>query len=51
MGGGALEQRVQRAAEAVLAEQNYVRPIDVFLGLGWLTLAHLEDWRHGGPNA
>jgi|SRR6476661_1935988 len=43
----ALDQRVRRAAEAVLAKQNYVRPIDVFLGLGWLTPAHLEDWRHG----
>lgn len=47
MNGSALDQRVRRAAEAVLAKQNYVRPIDVFLGLGWLTPAHLEDWRHG----
>lgn len=34
MGSAKLEQRVERAAEAVLAEQRYVTAIDVFLGLG-----------------
>ena len=47
MGGAALEQRVQRAAEAALAEQPYVSAIDVFLGLGWLAPTHLDEWRQG----
>lgn len=47
MGGAALEQRVERAAEAVLAEQRYVSAIDVFLGLGWLAPPHVDEWRQG----
>jgi len=47
MGGTALEQRVRRAAEVALAEQRYVSAVDVFLGLGWLVPAHLDEWRQG----
>ncbi|MGH3764765.1 MAG: hypothetical protein ACRDTX_06395 [Pseudonocardiaceae bacterium] len=47
MGGAALEQRVERAAEAALAEKSYVSAIDVFLGLGWLAPTHLDEWRQG----
>ena len=47
MGGVALEQRVERAAEAALAEQRYVSAIDVFSGLGWLAPPHLDEWRQG----
>jgi hypothetical protein len=47
MGGAALEQRVERAAQAVLAEQPYVSAIDVLLGLGWLAPTHLDEWRQG----
>jgi len=47
MSGTALEQRVRRAAEAALAEKRYVSAIDVFLGLGWLVPAHLDEWRRG----
>jgi hypothetical protein len=47
MGGTALEQRVRRVAETTLAEQRYVSAIDVFLGLGWLTPLHLDEWRRG----
>lgn len=47
MGGTALEQRVRRAAETTLAKQRYVSAIDVFLGLGWLTPTHLEEWQQG----
>jgi hypothetical protein len=43
----ALEQRVERAAEAALAEQSYVSAIDVFLGLGWLAPTHHDQWRQG----
>jgi hypothetical protein len=42
-----LEQRVTRAAEAVLAEQRFVSAIDVLLGLGWLAPSHLDQWRQG----
>lgn len=47
MGGTALEQRVERAAEVALAEQRYVSAIDVLLGLGWLAPPHLDEWRQG----
>jgi hypothetical protein len=47
MGGAAIEQRVERAAEAALAQQRYVSAIDVFLGLGWLAPTHLDEWRQG----
>ncbi|MDE3076547.1 MAG: DUF2293 domain-containing protein, partial [Chloroflexota bacterium] len=42
-----LEARVVRAAEAALAEQKVVAVIDVLLGIGWLPMARVEDWRHG----
>ncbi len=42
-----LEARVQRAAEAALAEQNYVTPIDVLVGVGWLTSPAVDRWRQG----
>jgi hypothetical protein len=42
-----LDDRVQRAAEAALAKQNYVSPIDVLAGVGWLDPAALARWRRG----
>ena len=42
-----IEARVRRVAEQALAEQPYVRPIDVLLGLGWLAPSHLDQWRQG----
>ena len=42
-----LEQRVIRAAEATLAEQSYVSPVNVLLRLGWLAPTHLDLWRQG----
>lgn len=47
MGGAALAQRVEQAAEAALAKQSYVSAIDVLLGLGWLAPTHLDEWRQG----
>jgi hypothetical protein len=38
---------VRRAAEEALAEQQYVRPVDVLLGVGWLAPTHLDEWRQG----
>ena len=42
-----IEERVRRVAEQALAEQHYVRPVDVLLGLGWLAPSHLNEWRQG----
>ena len=42
-----LEDRVSRVAEAVLAERNVVSPIDVLIGLGWLSPQAVDAWRQG----
>jgi hypothetical protein len=46
-GGRSLEERVVRAAEAALAHQQFVGPVDVLLGLGWLPASRLKAWRLG----
>lgn len=46
-GPGDLERRVVRAAEAALAERQVVSPLDVLVGLGWLTSSHVAMWRQG----
>lgn len=45
--GASLEERVVRAAEAVLAEQQYVSAVDVLVRLGWLAPSHVDQWRQG----
>lgn len=35
------------AAEAALAENDYVTPIDVLVGIGWLHSSHVDRWRQG----
>lgn len=42
-----IDDRVSRAAEAVLAELQYVTPIDVLIGVGWLTSSAVDRWRQG----
>src|SRR5258705_459689 len=42
-----LNRRVTQAAEAALAEQQYVSTTDVLVGLGWLTPSHIDRWRQG----
>lgn len=42
-----LEPRVARIAEATLADQRFVTPIDVLIGLGWLDEAKADLWRKG----
>src|ERR1700719_1564928 len=42
-----LADRVIKAAEASLAAQNYVSPIDVLLGIGWLDPGAVQRWRQG----
>jgi hypothetical protein len=42
-----LSERVIRAAEAALASQQYVSPIDVLVGIGWLDPGAVKRWRQG----
>jgi hypothetical protein len=42
-----LADRVIKAAEAALAAQDYVSPIDVLVGIGWLDPRTVERWRWG----
>lgn len=42
-----VEQRVRQVAESALAQQRFVSPVDVLLGLGWLAPSHLNLWRQG----
>jgi hypothetical protein len=42
-----LDERVIRAAEAALAAQNYVSPVDVLVGIGWLDPGALARWQRG----
>lgn len=43
----ALTDRVVGTAEAALAAQGYVSPIDVLVGIGWLDVPTKERWRRG----
>lgn len=42
-----LSNRVVRAAETALAKQDYVAPIDVLVGMGWLDPGSVKRWRQG----
>jgi hypothetical protein len=42
-----LTDRVIKAAEAALAAKNYVSPVDVLVGIGWLDPAALKRWQQG----
>jgi len=46
-----LEHRVVAAAQAALARQGSVSPLDVLAGIGWLPSGLVDDWRRGrvGP--
>src|SRR5712691_6275430 len=39
--------RVIAVAEAALARQGFVAPIDVLMGLGWLPASTVDSWRQG----
>ena len=43
-----LETRVARIAQATLADQRFVRPIDILVGLGWLAQPNVDRWERGG---
>jgi hypothetical protein len=42
-----LDDRVIKAAEAALAVQKYVSPVDVLVGIGWLDPGAVKRWRQG----
>lgn len=42
-----IQVRVRQVAEGALAEQHFVRPVDVLLGLGWLAPSQVDAWRKG----
>ncbi|WP_197381926.1 DUF2293 domain-containing protein [Mycolicibacterium mengxianglii] len=42
-----VESRVAHIAEAVLAERQFVTPIDVLVGLGWLKPQGVDYWLRG----
>ncbi len=42
-----LDDRAIRAAEAALAAQKYVSPVDVLVGIGWLDPGALARWQRG----
>jgi hypothetical protein len=42
-----LERRIAEAAEAVLASEKFVSPIDVLVNIGWLPQSAVDGWRRG----
>src|SRR5260370_31884325 len=42
-----LAERVAEAAKAALAARNYVAPIDILLGIGWLDPNTARRWQQG----
>ena len=42
-----IDTRVARIAEATLADQQFVTPIDVLIGLGWLAQPNVDRWLRG----
>lgn len=42
-----MENRIARIAEAKVAEQQFVTPIDVLVGLGWLAQPNVDRWQKG----
>jgi hypothetical protein len=42
-----LYPRIERLVAAILQRDKVVAPIDVLIGMGLLTQAHIEDWRRG----
>lgn len=42
-----INKRVVQVAESTLCHQQYVRPVDILMGIGYLQSVHLQDWRKG----
>jgi hypothetical protein len=43
-------KKVAKAISQILAKNNYVSPIDVFIELGYLSKENYENWRFGRIN-
>src|SRR5262245_42283128 len=44
-----LRERVRAAAQDALERSGSVGPLDVLIGLQWLYVGHVEQWRKGNP--
>jgi len=42
-----LADRVAKAADASLAAQDFVSPVDVLVGIGWVDFGTVQRWRQG----
>lgn len=42
-----IEQRIIEVARTTLEHQQFVSPIDILVGIGWLQLSQVEGWRKG----
>lgn len=42
-----LEQKIATVAASALSARRVVTPVEILIGIGWLTTAHVEDWRRG----
>ncbi|MGV0794332.1 DUF2293 domain-containing protein [Mycolicibacterium sp. XJ1819] len=42
-----LHTRVARIAEAAMADQGFVGPVDILVGLGWLAQINVDHWERG----
>jgi hypothetical protein len=47
----AFARRVSAAADTALAEQQFVAPIDIMTGLGWIHDRHIKNWQQGRVDA
>ena len=45
-----LRQRVREAAEAVLAQDKSVGPIELLTQMGFLHFSHVKQWKNGSPH-
>ena len=42
-----LERKIAEVAASVLSTRQVVTPVEVLVGIGWLTTAQVEAWRRG----
>jgi hypothetical protein len=42
-----LEDRVAQAAQVALDRQRFVAPVDVLVGIGWVPMSMVDQWRQG----
>lgn len=42
-----LERKIATVAASALSARQVVTPVEILIGIGWLTTAQVEDWRRG----